>query len=203
MKSSLLLEDFAKPEPVTPPPASFSEAELEARGQQAYEQGYQAGWEDALKSAAHEQERIGADFARNLQDMGFTFHEARQHVMKSLEPLLREVLHRILPQIAVDTLGQHIHEELMRIAEASCDSPVKIVISPQSLPAIRPFIDDSLTIPLEITEEPSLAEGQVYLRIGDTEKKIDVSAVIKRISQLVDTVYILNEEGQCDGGRGY
>lgn len=174
-------------------------AEIEANRMAAYEQGYKAGWDDAIQSEADEQSRIGVDFARNLQDLGFTFHEAKSHVMKSLEPLLIEVVSKVLPQLVSETLSQTILEELLPFAEEVSDVSVQIVVASSGRAAIEALIDTSLTIPLEIIEEPSLADGQVYLRMGELEKKIDMNGAIERIGTAIQSVYALNEEAMKHG----
>jgi len=174
-------------------------AEIEANRMAAYEQGYKAGWDDAVQSDVDEQNRIGVDFARNLQDLGFTFHEAKSHVMKSLEPLLIEVVSKVLPQLVSETLSQTILEELLPFAEEASDVSVQIVVASSGRAAIEALIDTSLTIPLEIIEEPSLADGQVYLRMGELEKKIDMNGAIERIGTAIKSVYALNEEALKHG----
>jgi flagellar biosynthesis/type III secretory pathway protein FliH len=174
-------------------------AEIEANRMAAYEQGYKAGWDDAAQTQSDDQSRIGADFERNLQDLGFTFHEAKSHVMKALEPLLIEIVSKVLPQLVSQTLGQTILEELMPFAEEMSDAPVQIVVAPSGRAAIEALIDTSLTIPLEIIEEHSLADGQVYLRMGELEKKIDMDGAIERIGHAIKSIYALNEEAMKHG----
>jgi flagellar assembly protein FliH len=174
-------------------------AEIETNRMAAYEQGYKAGWDDAAQSQSDDHNRIGADFARNLQDLGFTFHEAKSHVMKALEPLLTEIVSKVLPQLVSETLGQTILEELLPFAEEVSDAPVQIVVAPSGRAAVEALIDTSLTIPLEIIEEPSLADGQVYLRMGELEKKIDMDDAIERIGTAIKSVYALNEEAMKHG----
>lgn len=174
-------------------------AEIEANRMAAYEQGYKAGWDDAVQSQSDDQSRIGVDFARNLQDLGFTFHEAKSHMMKSLEPLLTEVVSKVLPQLVSETLSQTILEELLPFAEEVSDVSVQIVVAPSGRAAIEALIDTSLTIPLEIIEEPSLADGQVYLRMGELEKKIDMNGAIERIGTAIKSVYTFNEEAMKHG----
>lgn len=212
MKTFLQLEDFGSPRRVatpTPTPALQSAPEpvstgptpeeLEALRTEAYEQGYQAGWDDAVNAQSEDKTRIGAEFARNLQDLGFTFHEAKSHVMKTLEPLLSEMVTKVLPNLVSETLGQTIIEELIPFAEEASDAVVQIVVASGCKGSIEAIIDTSLTIPLEIIEEPSLADGQVYLRMGELEKKIDMDSAIERIGDAISSIYALNEEALKHG----
>lgn len=208
MKHLFPLEDFGVSEArtrqreriaVEPAPKGPDPAEIEANRMAAYEQGYKAGWDDSAQSQIDDKSRIGADFARNLQDLGFTFHEAKSHVMKALEPLLTEIVSKVLPQLVSETLGQTILEELLPFAEEVSDAPVQIVVAPSGRIAVEALVDASLTIPLEIIEEPSLADGQVYLRMGELEKKIDMDAAIERIGSAIKSIYALNEEAMKHG----
>lgn len=180
-------------------PVGPSDTEIEAIRMAAYEQGFKAGWDDASSAECADQSRIGAEFARSLQDLGFTFHEAHSHIMHSLEPLLSEMVSKVLPHLVSETLGQTVLEQLLSMAEEVSDAPIQIVISPSSRPAIQRLVDEASTIPLEIIEERSLAEGQVYLRMGALEKKIDMGAAIEKIGQAIKAVYALNEEAMKHG----
>ena len=82
----------------------------------AYETAYKAGWEDAASAQSEDQARIRADLARNLQQLSFTFQEARAHVLKAVEPLLEEMVNRLLPETARETLAPLVLEQVMPIA---------------------------------------------------------------------------------------
>jgi flagellar assembly protein FliH len=205
MKNPFQLEDFGRAKKAidvmsaadvsaTVLPSGPTPEEIEAIRMEGYDQGYTAGWEDAVNAQSQDQERIGTELARNLQDLGFTFHEAKSHVMKTLEPLLSEVVSKILPQIASETLGPKVIEELISFAQDASDAPIKIAVCPINRSSIEGFLDASLTIPLEILEEETLAEGQVYLRLGDLEKKIDMTGAIERIGDAIHSIYAIDEE---------
>ena len=192
---SLTLEDFAfAPEPSQKvPPDTVSRAQLESEKSTAYENGYQAGFDDAAQAEAKNQERIRADLARNLQELSFTFHEARAHVTQAMEPLLVQLLETVLPQLARETLITKILEELQPMVDQSADSPVELMVCPADLVAMRTHSDQFDQANVKLVEEPTLAEGQVFLRIGKIEKQIDISGAIERISQAVQALYDLNE----------
>ena len=104
---SLMLEDF---EIVPTPPSAIlpeqvSKINAEAEKMSAYEQGYQAGWDDAVQAQLRDQARISADFARNLQDLSFTFFEARTNVIQSMEPLMMQMLETVFPSLMAAALG--------------------------------------------------------------------------------------------------
>lgn len=209
MSGRLTLEEFAMARPAQDRPespagpTSASVAQDTRRADNArlegYEAGYKAGWDDASRAETEAQERIGADFARNLQDLGFTFHEARSHVMQALEPLLSAMVDRVLPDLVSRTMGQTIVEELLPLASDAADAPIEVVICPASRPAIEPLLSDATALPFLLVEEPTLAEGQVFLRSQEHERHIDFTQVVDRIGDAISALYDLNEKAFQNG----
>ena len=147
-----------------------------------YEQGYKAGWDDAVVASQQDQANISAELAHNLQDLGFTFHEARSHIIHSIEPLLQALVEKLLPELFAQTLAQRILDEIVSLVDQAADTPIQVVIAPCNLPILEPVLANA-TCPLELIEEPSLSAGQVYLRSGQIEKQIDLDSAISSISE--------------------
>lgn len=165
----------------------------------SYEAGYKAGWDDAAAAQSEDQTRIRADLARTLQQLSFTYQEARAHVLTALEPLLTEMVNRLLPETARDTLAPLVLERVMPMAEDLADQPVTLVLNPAVRPALEGLIEQATGLPITIEEEPTLAEGQVYLRLGDSEAKVDLTRVIAEISAAVRGFFSLSQETPSNG----
>lgn len=151
----------------------------------AYDQGYSAGWEDATTAQSDDQTRVRADLARNLQSLGFTYHEARIHVLRAVEPLLQQVVVRLLPALSRETLAPVVLEVLMPLAETLADAPISLVVNPASRAAVETLLAHATGLPITIVEEPSLSEGQAYLRLGATETHVDLDGATAEISAAV------------------
>lgn len=151
----------------------------------AYDSGYAAGWEDAAAAQSSDQTRVSADLARNLQSLAFTFHEARGHILRALEPLLTEVTGRLLPDLARETLAPLVLDILMPIAEKNVDVPVSLILNPAARPAVESLLEQATGLPITVVEEPSLSEGQVYLRLGTVETQINLDRAIAEITTAV------------------
>jgi len=161
----------------------------------SYDTGYSAGWEDAIAAQSDEQGRMRADLSRHLQALGFSYQEARMHVLKSIEPLLVEIVARLLPDLARETLAPVVLEALMPMAEAMADTPVTLVMNPAARPAIETLLDRATGLPLILVEEPTLGEGQVYLRLGTTETQIDLDRAVADITAAVRGFFALHTTG--------
>jgi len=139
--------------------AQMAPEELEARVKSAYEQGYAAGWDDAIEEEKSANERIGAEFARSLRDLGFTFHEARNHVLSAMEEFLGQVGNSLMPQLVLDNLGPFFVQEIMTMASEEADCEFEILVAPGTLALIEPYMGEISTFKISPREDTSLVSG--------------------------------------------
>ena len=158
----------------------------------SFEQGYSAGWEDAVAAQNGDQNRIRADLARHLQSLAFTFQDARSHVLQSVRPLILEMVERLLPEVAREALAPTVVEAIAPMAESLADAPLTLVVNPAVRGEVEDLVARATGLPMVIEEEPSLPEGQVYIRFGPTETKVDLSQVTEDIATAVRAFFNLN-----------
>lgn len=187
-------ETTARPETVVLDTSALEEARLAA-----YDNGYRAGWDDAAAAQDQDQTRVRADLARNLQALSFTYHEARSHMLQALRPLVEDMVSRLLPVLARESLGGMILEEIMPVAENLVDVPVVLVINPSARPAVEALIAEATGLPLTIEEEESLGEGQAYLRFGAEELRVDLDRAVTDIAAAVRGFFELSQQEKRHG----
>lgn len=167
---------------------AFEEAKLGA-----YDQGYRAGWEDAVAAQQNDQTQISAELARNLKSFGFTLADARAHVLAAMQPLLEDITARLLPAIARESLAPMIVQHLRPLAERASDSPIEMLINPAVRPAIETMLSHTNGPPVHLIDEPSLGEGQAFLRLGQSETRVDLDGAIGEITQAIANYFQLPE----------
>lgn len=165
----------------------------------SYDSGYQAGWEDANAAQSDDATKVTADLARNLQALGFTYHEARTHVLRAVEPLLIEVVGRLLPEVARHTLAPLVLETLAPMIEKLADTPITLVLNPAARPAVEALLEKATGLPLTIREEPTLGEGQVYLKLGAVENEVNLDTATAEISAAVRSFFDLPQKDTPHG----
>ncbi len=158
----------------------------------SFEQGYSAGWDDAVAAQQGDQGRIRADLARNLQSLSFTFQDARSHVLQAIKPLILEMINRLLPEVAREALGPTVLEAVMPMAADLADTPLTLVLNPAVRGQIEELIVQATGLPMVIEEEPTMPDGQVYIRFGTSEAKVDLGQVTTDISIAVRAFFNLN-----------
>lgn len=190
---ALKLEVFEVPD-VSPQKVNVSAADFEEMRLAAFEKGYTAGWDDAVAAQDADGAKLRADLARNLEDLSFTYAEARAHVLQAMEPLLRDMVAKVLPAIAQDTLAPVVLETLRPLAEEMAGAAITVVVNPVNRHKVETMLSTGKTLPLTFVEEPSLGEGQVYLRMGDAESRIDLDGVIAAIGRAVAGFFAMQNE---------
>jgi|SRR6056297_113438 len=180
---SHLLEDFGAATGAT---LSMTDVKLEEQKLESFETGYTAGWEDAAKAQADDATRISADFARNLQELSFTYQEAHAQVLDALTPLLEGMVETVLPDLARRTLAPRLVDMVQEKARTLAGSTrFEIVVAPACRAALEPLLEGVVSPPVTLREEPSLGEGQAYIAAGDTETEIDLDEVLAGIGEAV------------------
>ncbi|MEM6637744.1 MAG: FliH/SctL family protein [Pseudomonadota bacterium] len=177
-----LLEDFSVPSRPTAQAQAREKSDVEERVLESFDRGYKAGWEDS--SAAHSKEvaHIRSELARNLQDMSFTFTEARTQLLEALEPLVRELTDSVLPKLATASLGAHVLEELLTMADGVTDAAFEISLHPNDREAVKTALGEDHEPRTRLSEDPDLVPGQVRLRVGEAERQIDSGALLASVS---------------------
>ena len=175
-------------------PGALDEAKVAS-----FEQGYSAGWEDAVAAQNEDQARIRADLARSLQALAFTFQDARSHVLQAIRPLILEMTTRLLPEVAREALGPTVLETILPMAESLADSPLTLVLNPAVRDRVEGLVQQATGLPLVIEEEPTLDEGQVYIRLGQSETSVDLTQATFDIAAAVRAFFALKTEDTSHG----
>lgn len=181
MSISHLLQDFDQlAEDLTKKTASEKHSEEDLLA--SFEQGYKAGWDDAISAKTGEQANISTDLARNLQDLSFTYHEARESMMADLAPTIEKALMTVMPEVARHSVGALAVEQLTAIIRENSETKVLLSTSPQAFDAVNEVMPEDLRFPVEVVQDDSLQEGQVRFEFDQRERLIDLGEVLETLS---------------------
>lgn len=168
---------------------SLSEDSLEDQKLDSFERGYKAGWDDSAKAQQDDSTRVTSDFASNIQDLSFTYHEAYSHMVKSMKPLLQQIVDAVLPEIARKTFGIQVSEQLHAIAEKLVGQEIEVVVSPNNADAMQGMLEQDFNLTVSMVIEPSLGEGQAYLRFGQSERQINMDEVLSGVNIAIEAYF--------------
>lgn len=197
---SLKLEVFeAAPVSGTAQTAVMDSAVVDEARLQSYDAGFAAGWEDATAAMAGDQARIGSELANNLQQMAFSFQEARVHILNAVQPVLTRLCTQLLPPLAQTVLAPVVLDTIMPILDDLTEAPVHVLLNPAARPAVERLLSQAAGLPLVIVEEPTLGEGQVYLRLGSVEHRVDLDDAVAQLTNAVRDFFEYAEKEAAHG----
>lgn len=194
MSRAPLFEDFGTAEPPTPRGARDDDA-FEDEKLQAFENGYQAGWEDAIKAQAQSTQHVSSALAANLQDASFKYHEMRSTMNKAVKDILQQVIQTTLPKAAQASLGARICEVVAAQTRKTLDAKIVVAVAPANVEAVRIALDDTLTEPFDVDGDATLAPDQATIRIGLDETEIDMARVLDEIDSAVAAYFETDDNG--------
>ena len=119
--------------------------------------------------------------------------------MKAMNPLLQQIVEAVLPELAQQTIGHRVVEQLRDMAKTVGDQPASLVIAPCNRDKVEEALDQDLPIKVELREDPSLSEGEVHLKLGDSERQIDMDEVLAGIGQAVAGFFQEHEKERKHG----
>ncbi|MDO6799080.1 hypothetical protein [Shimia thalassica] len=180
-----LLENFCVEQP-TPSdkddPASARDDEL----LDSFEQGYKAGWEDAIRAKAEEKAHVSAALAGNLQELTFTYHDAKTSVLADLGPVLNAVVRTLLPKVAYRSMGERLVEQLLLLAETNSTKDVRISVASTEVVAVSELLPENLAFPVLVTGDASLSPGQAHINFSGREQQIDLDELLAELEKSIE-----------------
>ena len=181
MSITHLLQDFGTAIPGAEPVALISQSEREAQNIAQYERGYAAGWEDSLQLQVREKSHLSKALMQNLQDLEFTFAEAHQQMIALVAPIVQSALEQLLPDIMMHSIGPTLVSEVEKLLGSTADFPAIICFPPGQSEAARSVIEQALGGTVRIVEDPGLGDGQVILKVGQTERIVELQSAIEEV----------------------
>lgn len=165
----------------------------------SFDTGYRAGWDDANAARAGAETEIEEAISRNLQTLSFSYHDARSHVLRALRPLIGGIAARLLPEIAHSALPGLVADALEPFADLAADAPIEVLACPDTLVRLERRLASDTGLPLTFLPAPSLTAGQVWLRLAETETRVDIDVALTAIRTVLADFFDPNGK---DNARG-
>jgi hypothetical protein len=191
-----ILEDFSVETASHGSVKLMSDVAIEDQRLASFEQGYTAGWDDAIDAQSNDQTRMTAKLTQNLQDVSFTYHEALSQMLFSVDSVFEAITKSILPKVLQDTLVPLIVEKLTEMSRFQAEQPVELVVPVGVGAALRPILAQEFSVPVLLREDVTLGEGQVRLRVGIAEQDVDGLELLQNIRSAIESFDYTMKKGK-------
>lgn len=175
-------------------PALLMPEEIEDIRLNAYERGYLAGWEDGGAQQDADEATRRALIEKQVEQLNFTYHDARGHVLKALRPLLAALLDTVVPAAVRALIVPLVVEQLSPLAHAAAEAPITLQIARGSRARFEAALAGQMLPPIDIIETDDLAEGQASFGFSAAETRVDLTHVAEGLARAVERFYLIQSE---------
>ena len=178
------LEDFG---PATRAPATPDDMEVALEDQRlaVFEQGYRAGWDDALAAQDKADARASEAFAAALEDLSFPYREALARMIANTAPVIQAIVHQVAPRLLADSLSHIVWEEVETVLRDTSFTRVELVAAPSRIALLSKTGASAPGIEIALVPDDSLGPDRILFRVGPMERQIDFSHIVPRLQQAV------------------
>lgn len=166
-------------------PSVLMPEDLEDLRLSAYERGFLAGWEDAVRQSDAEASDRQSRVAARIEAMTFGYHEARAEILKGLAPVFAAMVEPVLPAAARATLVPLIVQQVLPLAMAALDRPLTLRVPPGTKADVEAALSGLALPPLVVTETADLTDLQAEIVADTDEIRLDLSLVLTRIEAVL------------------
>ncbi len=185
MSIAHLLEDFTAPAAGVAVHLLDEEA-LEEQRLAAFEQGYGAGWEDAVQAQEQGGAQLSSDLSAALADLSFIYQEALTRMTLSLEPMFQSLIQVVLPETVELGFPARLTEQLCEMAREQIGQPMLLTVPEGAADQVQAVLPQDFTPLPKVVEDPSLQAGQARLQVGTACREVDCTALLASIAASFD-----------------
>lgn len=192
------LEDFGSEAVVQISDEDDTDAEEEQR-LAVFEQGYSAGWDDAIAAQARNTQIATDQFAKNLSDLSFTYQEAVQHISAALVPCMTALAETLVPDVLDAGLVHRIATELENAVEVDGAAEIEVRCSSARHPLVSAALPQMIDMPVTVVVDSLLSPDAVSIHFATSKRHIDLSELSQHIRQAIDAFAYQSDKDRSNG----
>lgn len=195
--NAAILEDFGSRLSVL---SSAHAAPALSDGIDRYDDGYNAGWDDAMAQVDADQARVGEGLANRLCTLEHGHRESTAAALVALEPTLREIFDKLLPRTAERAFLPLLLEEIRALLADGADK-LTLHVAPEEQAAVSRLLERSGidTKRAAVRAEPTLSISQAQVRWDGQERRIDLESTLGALDEALETFLATMDRGTDAG----
>lgn len=154
----------------------------------AYQEGFAAGQAAAEAAAADDQLALRAQLVQAINDLEFTYGEARGEMTRAMRPLLRLMIAQILPHLASRGFADELAELIHSHARAGDQGQLSVVVHPSqraALAAAMAAAPGKTADTIAWGEDPALDRHAAWVGHAQGELMINLDQLLAEIDAIL------------------
>lgn len=149
-----------------------------------FNEGYQQGFDAGCAAAAADQAALSAALVQSINDINFTYAEARAQVLQSLGPLFETLIAQVLPHCVENGFADQLVGALAQGAAIDTNGAICIHVHPDQQDAVEAATAD-LPTEIDVLADPALGLHAAWIKRDATETKLDLDRMLVQITEVL------------------
>jgi len=194
MQFSNVLTDFSGPKTLPDEVSTAQNEALEDEKLKSFEDGYSAGWDDAMKAQEERGRKLSSALQEAVAQARVTKEEAFGVFSEASANLLNTLLGAALPKFSSQIVSFHAKELIERFSIDLNAIDTELVVSSHQVDVFTSHIKDIQINDLKIIGSSDLDVDQAVMRFSGQEKGIDLDELYKLLHTLCETIVTRDKE---------
>lgn len=164
----------------------------------AFQEGYEEGLRAGRIAAEAESGALHASLVQAINDIDFSYAEARAQLLISLQPLFATIVEKLLPHCVDAGFPSLVVDELNAFADSGIGGPMQIHVHPDQLEAVGQATE-GLKTEVSVKPDPTLDLHAAWIQCGNAEAKLDLDRLLAQITQALEPIMHSQDRTNANG----
>ena len=161
--------------------------------------GYGAGFAAGHAAARQEAASLETEFIKALDDIAFSYAEARRAVLQDLTPLFETIVERLCPLAAGDVFRAHALKALADAADADTDGPLCLYAHPEDTEALRGILNTGTVTHIDLIPDHTFPRHRLHIATAKAASTLDVTELLTSLETVLRSLVDINESEREHG----
>lgn len=164
-----------------------------------YERGFEEGKQAAIDEFLDHQAQLTEAHLCLLQEMSFTYAEARSQLVSGLSPLFQAIADQLLPGLRVQSLALKLAHDIAEYENEILSAPLHIFCPKEMFDALSTELGNLLGQHLKLSVNDRLNKNEIRWSANSIHRSIDLDPVISGIIEGLEII-TQTKEGKFRNG---
>jgi len=195
MQFSNVLMDFSGPKQPAGDVSSTANEALEDEKLKSFEDGYSAGWDDAMKAQEERGRKLSAALHEAVADATATKEEAFSAFSEVNTAFVSALLDLVFPKLAAEILSAQTIDLIAKYNMDENDVGTQLLVSHEQREVFSNFVTEQKLDGINVVASDEVCSDQVVIKFVNQEKQLDFNELLAELRSLCSHILETTKEG--------
>lgn len=161
---------------------------------EGFEKGYSDGWDDSAKAYEENIVSNSATLDSFLQNVSFTYEEAKDGVLSDLAPLFHQAIENVLTDAQKISFLPFVVQTIEGLFSGIPAPQIIVSLNNKHINALRALFSQNGGVSLTVNEDPTLDENMALIKMGHDEVEIDFDGYVTQVTSAISSFLTIHQD---------